>query len=266
MSNSNTSSDNGICMKKMTVGYDKRPLITDINLEVEPGRILTLIGPNGAGKTTVLKTLSRELSAIEGCVYLSGRDMSTLKGEDIARQMATVMTRRPNAELMTCRDVIATGRYPYTGRMGILGKEDWDKVEEAINITQTKDTADREFNRISDGQRQRVMLARAICQEPEILVLDEPTSFLDIKFKLEILTTIRKLAREKQVAVIMSLHELELARGISDIIACVEDDHIGRIGTPDEIFKDGYIQQLYGIEREFFDEKTGMLIVPGWED
>lgn len=257
---------NKISMEKVAVGYDNKPLISDISLSVEPGKILTLIGPNGAGKTTVLKSLVRELKLIDGCIYLSGSDMYKLKGEDIARRMAIVMTSRPHTELMTCRDVVATGRYPYTGRMGILSEEDWNKVDEAIRLVDIEDTAGSDFTKISDGQKQRVMLARAICQEPEVLILDEPTSFLDIRFKLEILTTIRRLAKEKGIAVVMSIHELELARGISDIIACVENDHIGRVGRPDEIFKDGYIQKLYGIDRDSFDEKTGMLILPGWEE
>lgn len=256
----------GIRLEKVAVGYDRQPLISDICLSVNPGTILTIIGPNGAGKTTVLKSLVRELKLISGCVFLSGDDMSELNGTDIAKQVAIVMTGRPHAELMTCRDLVATGRYPYTGRMGILSKKDWDKVDEAIGLVGIEELSDRDFNRISDGQKQRVMLARAICQEPEILILDEPTSFLDIKFKLEILTTIRRLSREKGIAVIMSLHELELARAISDVVACVEDDHIGRLGSPEDIFKDGYIQKLYGIDEQYFDEKTGTLILPGWED
>ena len=256
----------GISLDNLSVGYNGKALIDDIELQVRPGHIVTLIGPNGAGKSTILKSIIRELKPINGVVYLSGRNSSELKSDEVAKELSLVMTERPRAELMTCREVVATGRYPYTGRLGILSEEDWQKVDDAIKLVGVNDTADKDFECISDGQRQRVMLAKAICQEPKILILDEPTSFLDIRFKLDILSTIHRLAREKKIAVIMSLHELELAKGISDIIACVEGNHIGKIGSPDEIFTGGYIQRLYGIDEESFDEKTGMIILPEWED
>lgn len=256
----------GIGLDNLSVGYNGTPLISDIALKVKPGQILTLIGPNGAGKSTILKSIIRELKVIDGVITLDGMDSNRLKGDEFAKKLSMVMTARPGAELMTCRDMVATGRYPYTGRLGILSEKDWEIVDEAISLVGATDTADKDFLCISDGQRQRVMLAKAICQEPKILVLDEPTSFLDIRYKLDILSTIHRLARERKIAVIMSLHELELVRGISDVIACVSGDHIGRIGTPDEIFSGGYIQELYGIKKEYFDEKTGMLILPEWED
>lgn len=259
-------SSGGIRLENLSVGYDNRALISDICLAVKPGQIVTLIGPNGAGKSTILKSIIRELKLIDGVIMLSGKDSMSLKGEELAKELSMVMTERPRTELMTCREVVATGRYPYTGRLGIMSEADWKIVDEAMELVGATDTAAQDFTRISDGQRQRVMLARAICQEPKILVLDEPTSFLDIRFKLDILSTIHKLARQRKIAVIMSLHELELVRGISDVIACVEGDHIGRIGRPDEIFTGGYIQRLYGIDEASFDEKTGMLILPKWED
>ncbi len=260
------SKNGGISLENLSVGYDNRALVSDICLAVKPGQIVTLIGPNGAGKSTILKSIIRELKLIDGVIMLSGKDSMSLKGEELAKELSMVMTERPRTELMTCREVVATGRYPYTGRLGILSEADWKIVDEAMELVGATDTAAQDFTRISDGQRQRVMLARAICQEPKILVLDEPTSFLDIRFKLDILSTIHKLARQRKIAVIMSLHELELVRGISDVIACVEGDHIGRIGRPDEIFTGGYIQRLYGIDEASFDEKTGMLILPKWED
>lgn len=256
----------GIRTSKLSVGYDGRAVLENIDISIVPGQILTLIGPNGAGKSTILKTLTRELSPVGGSIYLSGMDMKDIKAADIAKEMSMVMTSRPAAELMTCRDIVATGRYPYTGRMGILSEEDWKLVEEAMECVRATDTADKLFDRVSDGQRQRVMLAKALCQEPKILLLDEPTSYLDIRFKLDILTTIRHMVKERKLAVVMSLHELELARGISDVIACVQDNHIGRVGSPEEVFSGGYIQKLYGIDEDRFDESTGMLILPKWGD
>ena len=168
----------------MTVGYDGSPLIRDIALGVRRGEILTLIGPNGSGKSTILKSLIRELSLLGGTVYLDGREMQRVPASEMARIMAVLMTERVRPELMTCWDVAAAGRYPYTGRLGLLGREDREKVAQALALVHADGFAAQDFSRISDGQRQRVLLARAICQEPEIIVLDEPTSFLDIRYKL----------------------------------------------------------------------------------
>ena len=230
----------GLQTDNLTVGYGS-PLVKEISLCVRPGRVLTLIGPNGCGKSTILKSVTRQLKIMGGSILLGGQAMETMKEAEIAKKLAMVMTEHIRPELMTCRDIVATGRYPYTGRLGILTETDWQKVEEAIAFVHAEDVAVQDFNKVSDGQRQRIMLARAICQETEILVLDEPTSYLDIRYKLDILSGIRRLAREKNVAVIMSLHELDLAGRISDKIACVHGDRVDRFGTPEEIFTDGYI-------------------------
>ena len=157
---------------------------------------------------------------------------------------------------MTCEDVVATGRYPYTGRFGVLSKDDHKAVENAMELVKVTELRNLMFDRISDGQRQRVMLARAICQEPEILILDEPTSYLDVRHKLEFLSILQKLCRERQLTVILSLHELELAEKISERILCVNGRAVDRIGTPEEVMTDGYITQLYGIRMGSYDEAS----------
>ena len=247
--------------EKLSVGYGKKCVIEGIELSAEAGDIISLIGPNGCGKTTVLRPILTQLQALEGCIYVAGKDMDDLSGDDIAHFMSMVTTKRPVTELMTCREVIATGRYPYTGRFGLLNEKDEEKVQEAIDFMHVESIAEEDFSKISDGQKQRVMLARAICQEPEILILDEPTSFLDIRYKLDILNGIYRLSREKKVTVIMSLHELDIARAISDRLVCIEKVRIGRVGKPDEIYKDGYLAKIYGIDPDCLDEKTGTIIL-----
>ena len=158
---------------------------------------------------------------------------------------------------MTCEDVVATGRYPYTGTLGILSEEDKQKVRNAMETVHAWDLKDRDFTAISDGQRQRILLARAICQEPEIIILDEPTSFLDVRHKLELLAILKKMVLEKQVTVIMSLHELDLAQKISDQVICVHGDYIEKYGTPEEIFTSDYIKKLYGITRGSYNAEFG---------
>lgn len=243
----------------LDVGYQNQALIRDIALTLKQGKILTLIGPNGVGKSTILKSITRQLALVSGCVYLEGKAMQEYGGQEFARKVAVVMTGRLQSEWMSCYEVVATGRYPYTGRMGILGKGDKEKVEQALALVQAQDLAKQDFTRISDGQRQRIMLARAICQEPEIIVLDEPTSYLDIRHKLELMTLLKDMVVHKQVAVMMSLHELDLAQRISDYVMCVRDNHIDRYGTPEEVFTQDYMEKLYGMTRGSYNARFGCL-------
>lgn len=245
--------------KGLTVGYQGVPLIKNIEIRLRKGEILTLIGPNGAGKTTILKSIIRQLAPIGGMVYLDGTEIQGLSGKELSRKLSVVLTERVRTELMTCEDVVATGRYPYTGKFGVLSEEDRRIVRESMDLVHIKELADRDFTRISDGQKQRVMLARAICQEPDIIILDEPTSFLDMKYKLEFLSIIQNMSRTRNLSVVMSLHELDLAGRISDKIACVKGDRIDRFGTPEEIFSEGYMQELYGMTTGSYDERTGNL-------
>ena len=240
--------------ENLTVGYDGQPLIREVCLSVQRGRIVTLIGPNGSGKSTILKTVVGQLSKVSGTVLLEGSPMEQLRQNEIAKKMAILMTQRVHPELMTCFDVVSTGRYPYTGALGLLSKEDKRIVMDAMALVHSADLADRPFEAISDGQRQRILLARALCQQPQLIVLDEPTSFLDIRYKLELLSVLKRMVRENDLAVLLSLHELDLARRISDTVICVAGDRIDRIGTPEEIFTSDYIAQLYHLERGKYDE------------
>lgn len=239
--------------EKLSVGYDGKPLIRDVCLQVQRGKIVTLIGPNGSGKSTILKTIVGQLSKVSGTVLLEGAPMERCGQKEIAKRMAILMTERIHPELMTCYDVVSTGRYPYTGALGLLGKEDKRIVEESFELVHGRDMADRPFDAISDGQRQRILLARALCQTPEIIVLDEPTSYLDIRYKLELLTILKTMVREKNLAVLMSLHELDLAQRVSDTVVCVSGDRIDRMGPPEEIFSNDYISRLYHMEPGKYD-------------
>lgn len=243
----------------LTVGYHGVPLIKNIEVRLKKGEILTLIGPNGAGKTTILKSIIRQLAPIGGVAWLDGEEIGKLSGNAFSKKVSVVLTDRVKPELMTCEDVVATGRYPYTGRFGLLSKEDWELVHEAMELVHVGELRERDFTKISDGQKQRVMLARAICQEPDIIVLDEPTSFLDIRYKLEFLSILQRMSRSRNLSVIMSLHELELAGRISDKLLCVKGDKVDRFGTPEEVFTPGYISGLYGMTAGSYDEGTGNL-------
>ena len=252
---------NGVCLqtRELCVGYGRTTLIGGIELILRRGEIMTLIGPNGAGKSTILKSVIRQLPLTGGAVYLDGKDMAALGERDVARRLSVLMTAHLRPELMTCFDVAATGRYPYTGRLGILTREDREKTARSLELVHAADLADRDFTQISDGQRQRVLLARALNQEPEVLVLDEPTSFLDIRHKLELLAILKDMVRARDLAVVMSLHELDLAQKISDWVVCVHGDSIARQGPPEEIFTSDYITELYGASRGSYNALYGSL-------
>ena len=254
-------SESAIRAENLSVGYGSSTLISGIDFDISEGEIVTLIGPNGSGKSTILKTLTNQLKKRGGRIAVMGRDTAFLKESDMAKTISMVTTERIHPELMTCAEVIATGRYPYTGRLGILSKKDWDEVRKAAEKVHATDILDKDFMKTSDGQKQRVMLARAICQDTPIIVLDEPTSFLDMFYKIDILKTVWNLAKTEGKSIIMSLHELDLARAVSDRIICVDGAKIRKIGTVDEIFSGGFIQNLYGLKKEEFDEKTGTMKV-----
>ena len=242
--------------QQMSVGYNGEPLIRNIDIELNKGEILTLIGPNGAGKSTILKSITGQLKLIGGAVYLDRKEITGMSGQELSRKMAVVFTEKMKTELMTCEDVVATGRYPYTGYFGILSKDDHAVILEAMKLVHVTEIRHQDFRKISDGQRQRVMLARAICQEPEIIILDEPTSYLDIKYKLEFLSVLQNLRSKKDLTVIMSLHELELAQRVSDRILCVNGEYVEKFGTPEEIFLQGYIKELFDISLGSFEEEN----------
>ena len=250
--------------ENLTKSYGNYKALDDLSVEIPRGSLFGLLGPNGSGKSTILKTIIGQLPSISGSVFLDGADMRSRSRGDVARRMAILMTARMDPELMTCRDVVSTGRYPYTGHLGVLRPEDKAIVEQSLRETDALDFADRPFQSISDGQRQRVLLARALCQQPELIVLDEPTSFLDIRYKLELLTILKRMVREEPLAVLMSLHELDLAARVSDTVVCVAGDRIDRVGPPSEIFTPDYIAALYRMEPGKYDPCFDSLeFVPG---
>ena len=253
-----------LALRGLAVGYNGKALIHGIEIGVERGEIVTLVGPNGSGKSTILKTITSQLERIAGQALLSGKDIREYSRKELAEQMAVVLTGRLQTELMTCRDVAAMGRYPYTGRLGILSEQDERKVDEALAQVHAEHLAERSFDAVSDGERQRILLARAICQEPEIIVLDEPTSFLDIRHKLELLSILHRMAREQKITVVMSLHEVDLALKISDRIICVRGEEIFACGTPEDVLSDEVIRELYDLDPACgtFDALTGSVELP----
>ena len=232
----------------LAIGYGA-PLLRDISLQAERGRILAFIGPNGAGKSTLLKTLAGQLAAQSGAVLLDGKTLTTYTPNARARKLALMLPHMARTELTTCFDVAAAGRYPYTGRLGILSDEDKQQVRDALHLVQADELAARDFTKISDGQRQRVLLARAVCQQPEILLLDEPLGALDLKLRKEMQLELKRLQREMNITFIYVTHDQEEALTMSDTVVVMNGGKVQQIGTPEDIYnepKNAFVADFIG--------------------
>lgn len=241
----------------LSAGYGRKTVARDISFSVAPGEILTMIGQNGSGKSTVLKTLAGLLPPLSGEIRVDGRPVSAMTRGERAKAVSGLFTERPKTDLLTCRELVESGRYPHTGAFGMLGEADKRAADEAMRLTDTGSLASALFTELSDGQRQRVMLARAVCREPKVLLLDEPTSFLDIHYKLTFLELLDRLRKERGLAVVMSLHETELAAKISDTVLLIKDGRCEAIGTPDSLLSRERLREHFDLPAELADKYLG---------
>ncbi|MBO4911504.1 MAG: ABC transporter ATP-binding protein [Butyrivibrio sp.] len=243
-------------LESLSAGYRGKVVVPKVSLDIKKGEIISFIGPNGAGKSTLLKTLYRELSPVSGAVYVDGGDVAKMPLKELARKMSIVTTDRIKPEHMTCREIVMAGRLPYTDGFGVLGKEDRDAAEEAIVLMKIEGFANKQFNNLSDGQKQRTLIARAIAQDPEYLVMDEPTSYLDIRYRMELMEVLEGLAK-KGVTIVMSIHELELAVSVSDRLLLVYEDGKTLCKTPSEVMEEGLIKDLFSLTDEMYEKIYG---------
>ncbi|RKM59758.1 ATP-binding cassette domain-containing protein [Butyrivibrio sp. CB08] len=232
-------------------GYNRKIVVGGVSLEIGQGEIITLIGPNGGGKSTLIKTISGALSLIGGTVTIGEQDITSLSAKEISKTMSVVTTERVKPQLMTCRDVVLSGRLPFTGGFGLFGAADQEETDKALELMNIRHLADRPFSDMSDGQKQRTLIARAICQSPKYLVMDEPTSYMDIKHRLELMKVLKKLT-ESGITIVMSLHELELALEVSDRLLLVYDDGHVKVETPTSVIADGLLKGLFDLDDEMY--------------
>lgn len=244
------------------VGYSKRIVVDNVKFDLNRGEILCILGPNGCGKSTILKSITNHIKILDGSINLLGKDLNAISAMERAKEMSVVLTERVAPEMMTSIDIVATGRYPHTNHFGKLGERDKEIIEEAIDIVNGEELRDKEFKLLSDGEKQRIMIARAICQEADIIVLDEPTSFLDIRYKVDLLNILSKLSIEKKKTIIMSLHEIDLVPKIADKVLLIKNGEIFNYGTPEDIVTDKAIKEVYNLNIGSFNTTVGNIELP----
>lgn len=206
-----------ISLSQLSVGYTlSHPVISDINLELRSGQLACLIGENGIGKSTLLKTLTGFLPKLKGSLLLGNRDIESFSQRELARQVSIVLTQKPDVQNLTIEEIIGLGRSPYTGFFGRLRAEDCKVVDDAIATMGIEKLRGRMIQTLSDGERQKVMIAKALAQETPIILLDEPTAFLDFPSKAETFQSLQRMAHERDKLILLSTHDLELAVRFAD--------------------------------------------------
>lgn len=245
----------------LTVGYSKgfrrsSIVLRDVSGTVHAGELVALVGPNGSGKSTLLRSIAGLQKVFSGTVAIDGEPLLLMNVTERARKLAVVLTDRFDADRLRVRDVVAMGRHPYTSLTGRLCASDYEIVDQALADVGVEALVDVEMAALSDGQRQRVMVARALAQEPSVLLLDEPTSFLDPPGKVSLATLIRKLCTERELAAIICTHDIEGVLPHADSLWVVDKEgHVAQ-GRPKDLVADGVLGEAFATPGVRFDQET----------
>ncbi|MFH0727798.1 MAG: ABC transporter ATP-binding protein [Pseudomonadota bacterium] len=249
--------------RNLSVGYKNKAVLSGIDLAFESGQFISLLGPNGAGKTTLLRTLSRHLRPLAGDIRLNERPLSAYRAMELAGLMAVVLTDKVSPPLFSVFEFVALGRYPHTGLLGRLKPPDAAVVQSALRAVNALNIASRPFADLSDGERQKALVARALAQEPKILLLDEPTVHLDLKHRMEVMAILRDLCRRRNITVIASLHDVDMAAKVSDRVALIKGGALSAWGPPEAVLTGDAVAALYDFEGAAFDRHLGGIELRG---
>ena len=245
----------------LTVGYltgnKKKTILDRINLKLEKGNLVCLLGENGVGKSTLLKTISRIIAPLSGSITVGGEALQRISQKALAKKISLVLTGNQKPGILKVRELVALGRYPYTGWGGGLSGEDHDKIDWALNLTHTAYLAEESVATLSDGQLQKVMIARALAQDSDIMILDEPTAFLDVNNRLKIMHLLKMLAWETKKAILVSTHDLDSAFHTADQLWLATCCLPITTGCPEDLIVQGEIANLFDHEAFSFDHKSG---------
>jgi iron complex transport system ATP-binding protein len=248
--------------ESVTVGYGEEPVVRDLSLAVPDGKVTTIIGPNGCGKSTLLRTMARLLKPTSGSVVLDGETVHDLPTKEVARRMALLPQSPIAPEGLAGRDLVGRGRHPHQRWFSQWSPDDERVVEAALEMTDTADLRDRALEQLSGGQRQRAWIAMTLAQDTDLLLLDEPTTYLDLAHQVEVLDLVTRLNRERERTVVMVLHDLNLAARYSDLIVVMRDGVIVAQGAPHEVFTPELLRETFGLSADVLtDPRTGLPIV-----
>lgn len=236
--------------KSLSIGYEGKIVVSDINVTLNEGDIIALVGPNGAGKSTLFKTFSTHIKPVGGTIELFGKDLLAISPKERAKLLGIVLTERPDDMFMKVYDVVAAGRYPYTGMFGKLSDNDEKEIKVSLELVGVKHLIDRVFNTLSDGEKQKVMIAKAIAQNTPIIMLDEPTAFLDYPSKIELFSLLKKLAKEQHKAILFSSHDLELLLRYTDNLWIIAKNQPFAAGKSSELLKNNVIKKYFSLKNE----------------
>ena len=237
-----------LTVNKLCFDYDGIPALRDVEFEVKEEEMLSIVGPNGSGKSTLLKCINRILKTKQNTVLIDGRDVNKIGLRDLSKAMGYVPQSSASTFPFTVFDIVLMGRRPYVNWS--LSERDYKIVAEALDSLGIGKLAMRHFDALSGGEQQKVVIARALAQQPQILLLDEPTSNLDIKHQLELLITVKNLTREKQLSVLMAMHDLNLASRFSDKMIMLKNGRIFAAGTPESVLTEEIIESVYGVKSQ----------------
>ncbi|MFJ8100740.1 MULTISPECIES: ABC transporter ATP-binding protein [unclassified Lysinibacillus] len=241
-------------MENLSSGYEQIRVFEDLNLTIEEGKVTTIIGPNGCGKSTLLKTIGRILKKQQGTVYLQDQNMQNLSTKEIAKKLA-ILSQTPVAPgQLKVEELIAYGRYPHRNNVNRLTNKDEEMIEWALNVTNTMEYRNRELAQLSGGQRQRVWLAMALAQETSILLLDEPTTYLDMAHQLEVLEIVKNLNEQHHCTIVMVLHDINHAARYSDRLIAMRQGAVMKTGTPEEILCADVMRNVFNINARIMED------------
>jgi len=239
-----------LTLSNLTIGYKPdKVLAKDLNLTLEAGQIVGLVGQNGVGKSTLIRTICGLQPALGGCVLIANEDINTLSAKDMSKKVSVVLTGRPESLNLSVPDVVALGRHPYSGWLGNLSRLDKEKIEEAITMMEINYLSTKRLFELSDGQLQKVMIARALAQETDLIILDEPTSHLDLKNKIEVLNLLKKIA-DFGKGVLISTHEVQLSAKVCDLFWCMDFGKDVLVGEPLKLIQAGNLQEYLHVPKE----------------
>lgn len=251
-------------LENASFAYGSNPALQYLSMNIEEGEFIGVIGPNGSGKSTLLKLLGGILRSDSGGVFFKDKELHDYKRKILARSIAWVPQEHPETFSFRVAEIVLMGRHPYRSPLTFESQEDLDIAAQAMKMTDVSHLSTRPFNEISGGEKQRVMLASAIAQEPEVMLLDEPTTALDIKYQLEILNILKRLNQVNGATLVLAMHDLQLASKFCGRLVLINEGRIIKDGTPDQTLKKEILETVYGVRIKLFRDKEngGVMISP----